>query len=178
MYISLCAIRSWNWNWKLTQDNFLIERWIQLTHRCSAVRCWPWGIFRSWLASRDLGTTRPSYLAWVGPVLKTHNCAHIHCENIARHTAHKFFSWANPKQWPMIHISNFMIMTRWSTNILTIIEREMGMVKTLSRINSIKENCKNGLDLKSTLRRIYCFILWSHKFWIFMNPCLGAKMPN
>ena len=68
MYTSLCAIRSWNWNWKLTQDNFLIEHWIQRTHRCSAVRCWPWGIYSSWLASRDLGTTRSSYLAWVGPV--------------------------------------------------------------------------------------------------------------
>ena len=68
MYTSLCAIRSWNWNWILTQDNFLIEHWIQRTHRCSAVRCWPWGIYSSWLASRDLGTTRSSYLAWVGPV--------------------------------------------------------------------------------------------------------------
>ena len=70
MYISLCAIRSWNWNWKLTQNHFLIERWIQRTHRCSAVRCWPWGVFSSWLASRDLGTTRSSYLAWVGPVVR------------------------------------------------------------------------------------------------------------
>ena len=68
MYISLCAIRSWNWNWKLTQDHFLIERWIQRTHRCSGVRCWPWKVFSSWLASRDLGTTRSSYFAWVGPV--------------------------------------------------------------------------------------------------------------
>ena len=36
MYISLCAIRSWNWNWKLTQDHFLIEHWIKRPHRCSA----------------------------------------------------------------------------------------------------------------------------------------------
>ena len=33
-----------------------------------AVRCWPWGVFSSWLASRDLGAARSSYLAWVGPV--------------------------------------------------------------------------------------------------------------
>ena len=33
-----------------------------------AVRCWPWGVFSWWLASRDLGTARSSYLAWVGPV--------------------------------------------------------------------------------------------------------------
>ena len=58
-----------DWNWKLTQDHFLIERWIERTHRCSAVRCWPWGVFSSWLASRDLGTMRSSYLAWVGPVV-------------------------------------------------------------------------------------------------------------
>ena len=76
MYTSLCAIRSWNWNWKLTQDNFLIEHWIQRTHRCSAVRCWPWRIYSSWLASRDLGTTRSSYLAWVGPVVATNIDCH------------------------------------------------------------------------------------------------------
>ena len=34
-----------------------------------AVRCWPWEVFSSWLASRDLGTARSSYLAWVGPVM-------------------------------------------------------------------------------------------------------------
>ena len=33
--------------------------------------CWPWGVFSSWLASRDLGTTRSSYLAWMGPVIQT-----------------------------------------------------------------------------------------------------------
>ena len=33
-----------------------------------AVRCWPWEVFSSWLASRDLGTARSSYLAWVGLV--------------------------------------------------------------------------------------------------------------
>ena len=38
-------------------------------HRCSAVRSWPWRVFSSWLASRDLGTTRSSYLAWVGSVI-------------------------------------------------------------------------------------------------------------
>ena len=41
---------------------------MQPTHRCAAVHCWPWEVFSSWLTSRDLGTTRFSYLAWVGPV--------------------------------------------------------------------------------------------------------------
>ena len=26
----------WNWNWKSTQDHYLIKRWSQRTHRCSA----------------------------------------------------------------------------------------------------------------------------------------------
>ena len=30
--------------------------------------CWPWGVFSSWLASRDLGTARSSYLVRVGPM--------------------------------------------------------------------------------------------------------------
>ena len=34
-----------------------------------AVRCWPWGVFSSWLVSHDLGTARSSYLAWVGLVI-------------------------------------------------------------------------------------------------------------
>ena len=33
--------------------------------------CWPWGVFSSWLASRDLDTTRSSYLARVGSVYQT-----------------------------------------------------------------------------------------------------------
>ena len=35
-YMGSYAIRLWNWNWKLTQDHFLIKLWIQSTHRCSA----------------------------------------------------------------------------------------------------------------------------------------------
>ena len=47
-----------------------------------AVHCWPWGVFGSWLASRNLSTARSSYLAWVGPVLWTNK------------------SWAGPvKSW-------------------------------------------------------------------------------
>ena len=35
------------------------------------VCCWPWGVFSSWLASRNLGTARSSYLVSVGPVVAT-----------------------------------------------------------------------------------------------------------
>ena len=41
------------------------------------VRCWPWGVFSSWLASRDLGTARSSYLAWVGPVVGSTSVASV-----------------------------------------------------------------------------------------------------
>ena len=36
MYVGLYAICVCNWNWKLTQDHFLIKHWSQHTHRCSA----------------------------------------------------------------------------------------------------------------------------------------------
>ena len=40
-----------------------------------AVRCWPWEVFSSWLASRDLGTARSSFLARVGSVpTSIHSC--------------------------------------------------------------------------------------------------------
>ena len=35
-------------------------------------RRWAWGMFSSWLASRDLGTERCSYLARVGPVVRSY----------------------------------------------------------------------------------------------------------
>ena len=36
MYVGLHAICVCNWNWKLTQDHFLIKHWSQRTHRCLA----------------------------------------------------------------------------------------------------------------------------------------------
>ena len=62
MYISSCSIRSWNWNRKLTQDHFLIEHWIQRTHRCPAVRCWPW-VYSLGMVSR-YSTVRSETLTW------------------------------------------------------------------------------------------------------------------
>ena len=62
MYISSCSIRSWNWNRKLTQDHFLIEHWIQRTHRCPAVRYWPW-VYSLGMASR-YSTVRSGTLTW------------------------------------------------------------------------------------------------------------------
>ena len=62
MYISSCSIRSWNWNRKLTQDHFLIEHCIQRTHRCPAVRCWPW-VYSLGIVSR-YSTVRSGTLTW------------------------------------------------------------------------------------------------------------------
>ena len=62
MYISSCSIRSWNWNRKLTQDHFLIEHWIQRTHRCPAARCWPW-VYSLGMVSR-YSTVRSGTLTW------------------------------------------------------------------------------------------------------------------
>ena len=68
MYISSCSIRSWNWNRKLLQDNFLIEHWIQRTHRCPAVRCWPWVYSLGMVSRYSTIEVRDTNLAWVGPV--------------------------------------------------------------------------------------------------------------
>ena len=38
-------------------------------------RCWHWGVFSSWLTSRDLGTARFSYLARVGPMIRVYGGA-------------------------------------------------------------------------------------------------------
>ena len=68
MYVSLYAICVWNWNWWFTQDLFLIKHWSQRTHRCSAVRCWPWGIFIGAGQPLQHGEVRDTNLAWVRPV--------------------------------------------------------------------------------------------------------------
>ena len=41
--------------------------------------------------------------------------------NIVRRTAHTIVSWAYPKQWLVIHISDLMMIIRFSPNILTVI---------------------------------------------------------
>ena len=68
MYVGLYAICVWNWNWWFTQDLFLIKHWSQRTHRCSAVRCWPWGIFIGAGQPLQHGEVRDTNLAWVRPV--------------------------------------------------------------------------------------------------------------
>ena len=45
-------------------------------------------------------------------------------KNIVRHTRHIIVSWPSLQLWPMIHISNLMMMImRWITNIFTLIKR-------------------------------------------------------
>ena len=58
------------------------------------------------------------------------------------------------KQWLMIHISDLIMIIRWSTNIFTIIKKEMGKLKTHSHIYCIKDNWENWLHLKYIFNRI------------------------
>ena len=68
MFGSLYAICVWNWNWWLTKDHFLIKHWRERTHRCSAFRCWPWGVFIGAGQPLQHGEVRDTNLAWVRPV--------------------------------------------------------------------------------------------------------------
>ena len=77
------------------------------------------------------------------------------CDNIiARNKAHAIVSWPNPKQWLMVHIADLMMIIKWSTNILTIIVKEMCKRKTFCPIYCIKIR-KNGRILKPTHERLY-----------------------
>ena len=68
--MGLYVICVWNWNWWLTQDHFLIKHWSHRTHRCSAVRCWPWGVNIGAGQSLQHGEVRGTNLAWVRPVVR------------------------------------------------------------------------------------------------------------
>ena len=70
MYVGLYVICVWNWNWWLTQDHFLIKHWSQRTHRCSAVRCWPW-VFIGAGQPLQHGEVKDTNLAWLRPVGQT-----------------------------------------------------------------------------------------------------------
>ena len=65
MYVGLYAICVWNWNWWFTRDHFLIKRWSQHKHRCSAPVVG--------LEEYSLGLVRDTNLAWVRPVLHALN---------------------------------------------------------------------------------------------------------
>ena len=66
--------------------------------------------------------------------------------NIARHTSHTIISWPTPKQRPTIRISNVNMVIRWSTNILTIIKREVVELKTHILPNNMIERIDLILD--------------------------------
>ena len=95
MYVGLYAICVWNWNWWLTQDHFLIKHWSQRTHRCSAVRCWPWVVFSSWLASHDLRYSALQLLGVSGACdphkpLRVSRCrSHFHCFGLTSVWSHR-----------------------------------------------------------------------------------------
>ena len=63
-------------------------------------RSWPWGVFSSWLASRDLGTVRSSYLAGVEPMHRLTSVRGSETENIRVNKPFESFecysSWNKP----------------------------------------------------------------------------------
>ena len=81
----------------------------------------------------------------------TVNLASIYCAKATASRVDKHLSceircvlysrfYGNPKQWLMIHISEFMRMIRWSTITPTVIKREVGKLKMHSPIYCIKGN--------------------------------------
>ena len=87
-------------------------------------------------------------------------------ENTASHTVHTWhFRMPNPKQWLMIYISSLMTIIRCRTNILTIIKREMGELKTHSLIDCIKITERMDLILEThpaecTITLEYLYVNW------------------
>ena len=65
-----------------------------------AVRCWPWGVFSQWLASRDIGTARSSYLAWVEPVVFPVHMLPYHCSLVPMFPSIVFQSPCSSKMYP------------------------------------------------------------------------------
>ena len=75
--------------------------------------------------------------------------------DIERHTALTIVSWPNPKQWIMVHTSDFMMISRQIIYILSVITREMGKLKTHSPTYYILDIWENILDRTQTLDEIY-----------------------
>ena len=78
---------------------------------------------------------------------------HKHC--LATHTEHTTVLSPNPEPWLMIYDSGVMMIIRWNINILTIITREMGKLKTHGPIYCMKDNWEKLLNLRPKLDRIY-----------------------
>ena len=76
-------------------------------------------------------------------------------KNIARHTAPAIVSWPNPKQWKIVQTFDLMMIIRQRINIISIITRGMGELKTRSPINCIMDNREKMLILIYTLDKIY-----------------------
>ena len=78
---------------------------------------------------------------------------------------------------PFIHISDLVMMIKWSTNILKIIKRKMRKLKIHRPMYCVKGNGENGLNLRRTLDRIYLTsILYDKCFQIGLhnddNECI------
>ena len=79
----------------------------------------------------------------------------LYNKNIERYTSHTIVSWPNPKQWVIVHTLDLMMMIRQNLDILSIIKREMGKLKTHSPTYCIMDNWEKMLNLAHTPDKIY-----------------------
>ena len=79
---------------------------------------------------------------------------HYDHENIERHTMDTIVSWPYTKQWVIVHTSDLMMIARQSIDILLIIPRGMGKLKTHSPTYCIMDNGENMLNLTHTRQNI------------------------
>ena len=160
-----------------------------------AVRCWPWGVFSSWLASRDLGTARSSYLEWVRPVVlsewgpEIYISKAIDCISVSETEIDTAIFWINILDWQFLWKIESLIKDIWYTTRSHIFQIESVFITG--------NNCTVALfDWKFYYVRTY-FLIWkplrylsktvlkpvywlkSHcKPWIFLFICLLVSFSN
>ena len=84
---------------------------------------------------------------WVAVNFVIHMTVLIAHKNIERHTAHTIVSWPNPKQWVIVHTSDWIRIIGQNIFIRSIITKEMGKLKTHSPTYCILDNWDNMLNL-------------------------------
>ena len=102
-------------------------------------------------------------------------------KNIAKHTAHTIVSWPDPKHCLMIHISELMLLIRWSANILTIIKREIVKLKNLSPLGCVNIIAKMNLIVDSpwyNSSRLYLNHTISNTFNSEVSECVSLSVPR
>ena len=95
------------------------------------------------------------------PVNNTNVCN----KTIERHTVHTIVSWANPKQWVIVHNGVWFVSANSCMYIREVLRQSLHWWFTLcNTTNSItgRKNCK----ILCTMFALFCVLLWS------VNGCL------